>query len=81
MQTNPQRNRTALTGPPSDDPPQIRRPATWQSDGTQSQKYLPCSADNTELVRELQAASLRRRFAIGYYFATTVAPLIWGLPR
>ena len=40
------------------------------------------SNDNTETVREFQAASLRRRFALGYYFATTVAQLAWGaLPR
>jgi hypothetical protein len=46
-----------------------------------SQKSLPCIADSTETIPELQARSLRRRFALGYYFAATVAPLIWGLPR
>ena len=31
---------------------------------------------------ELQVRSLRRRFALGYYFAATVAQLAWGaLPR
>jgi hypothetical protein len=41
----------------------------------------PCIENPTETIRELQARSLRQRFAIGYYFAATVAPLIWGLPR
>ena len=36
----------------------------------------------SETISEFQARSLRRRFAIGYYFAATVAQLAWGaLPR
>ena len=35
----------------------------------------------TEAVADFQARSLRRRFAIGYYLAASVAPLISGLPR
>jgi hypothetical protein len=38
--------------------------------------------ENTETVRELQAASLRRRFAVGYCMSASLAPLIWGVcPR
>jgi hypothetical protein len=55
------------------------RPA---ANGTACRKSKLIQPDNnTETVSELQAASLRRRFALGYYFAATVAPLIWGLPR
>jgi hypothetical protein len=47
-----------------------------------SQKSLPYSADTTETVPELQARSLRRRFALAHYLAVTVAQLAWGgLPR
>ena len=48
-----------------------------------SQKKFPCSStDSTETIRELQAASLRRRFALAHYLAVTVAHLAWGgLPR
>jgi hypothetical protein len=42
----------------------------------------PCIENPTETIPELQARSLRRRFALGYYFAATVAQLAWGaLPR
>ena len=45
-------------------------------------KNNPCVENPTEAVREFQAASLRRRFALGYYFATAVAQIAWGaLPR
>ena len=36
----------------------------------------------SETISEFQVRSLRRRFALGYYFAATVAQLAWGaLPR
>jgi hypothetical protein len=41
----------------------------------------PCTVESTEAITDIQARSLRRRFAIGYYFAAAVAPIIWGLPR
>ena len=60
--------------------PDMRKAAL--ADGPESHsKNNPCVENPTEAVREFQAASLRRRFALGYYFAATVAPLIWGLPR
>jgi hypothetical protein len=43
--------------------------------------HIPCVENPTEAVADFQARSLRRRFAIGYYLAASVAPLIWGLPR
>jgi hypothetical protein len=47
-----------------------------------SQNQFPYTENPTEAVREIQAASLRRRFALGYYLAATVAQLAWGaLPR
>ena len=65
-------------GPPGE----VRRAATRQSGSPKSQsKSHPCTADIAETIPELQARSLRRRFALGYYLAATVAPLIWGLPR
>ena len=42
----------------------------------------PLNKTNTETLDQLQARSLRRRFALGYYFAASVASLAWGaLPR
>ena len=47
-----------------------------------SQKSLPSTVDSTETVPELQAQTLRRRFAVAHYLAVTVAQLAWGgLPR
>ena len=37
--------------------------------------------ENTQTASGLQAQSLRRRFALSYFIATAIAPLIWGLPR
>jgi hypothetical protein len=59
--------------------PKMQR-AALQGDPV-SHSNNPCIENPTEAVTDFQAASLRRRFAIGYYFAATVAPLIWGLPR
>jgi hypothetical protein len=42
---------------------------------------LPCIVENSEAVREFQAASLRRRFALGYYFATVIATLAYRVAR
>jgi len=60
--------------------PEMRSPVTGQGDRANSQdrKSTP---ESTEGRIDLQARSLRRRFALSYYFAATVAPLIWGLPR
>jgi hypothetical protein len=46
-----------------------------------AQKSLPCTAESTEAVPELQARSLRHRFALGYYLAATVAHLAFALSR
>ena len=65
-------------GPPAD----MRRAATRQSGSPVSHSNNPCIENPTEAVINFQAASLRRRFALGYYFATAVAQLAWGaLPR
>jgi hypothetical protein len=61
--------------------PNVRSPATLQSDGAHSQPTLKSTTDPTETVSQFQAASLRRRFAIGYCVAAALAPLVWGLPR
>ena len=61
--------------------PGIRRAGTRQSADPLSQIHLPCAADINETARDLQARSLRRRFAIGYYLAATVAQLAWGCCR
>ena len=63
-------------------PPDHKSEGAVLADSPVSQKSLPSTADSTETVPELQARSLRRRFAIGYYFAATVAQLAWGaMPR
>ena len=56
-------------------------------DGAPSQKSSeqlagPLNKTNTETLSQLQARSLCQRYALGYYFAATVAQLAWGaLPR
>jgi hypothetical protein len=66
-----------MRGPP--DPNSERAPLPGRPD-IASQKFH--TEESTETVPELQARSLRRRFALGYYFAATVAQLAWGaLPR
>ena len=63
-------------------PPDLKCERAALAGSPVSQKSLPSTADSTETVPELQARSLRRRFALGYYCAATVAQLAWGaLPR
>lgn len=59
------------------------KPATVSSEPALIVEQLggPLDKTNTEILGQLQARSLRQRFALGYYFAATVAPLIWGPPR
>lgn len=62
--------------------PEMRNPATLPSDEAISQLTLRSNVEPTETVSQFQAASLRRRFALGYYFAATVAYLAFaGCPR
>lgn len=65
-----------MRGPPD---PQMQRATLQGSPLIASQKFN--SEESNETVREVQAASLRRRFAIGYCVAAALAPLVWGLPR
>jgi hypothetical protein len=65
-----------MRGPPD---PEMRRAALQGSPLIASQKFN--SEESNKTVREVQAASFRRRFAIGYRVAAALAPLIWGLPR
>jgi hypothetical protein len=37
--------------------------------------------ETTPIASELQAHTLRKRYAIAYTFACSLAPLVWGLPR
>jgi hypothetical protein len=46
-----------------------------------SQNQFPYTEDSSEMVREHQARSLRRRFALGYYLAATVAHLAFAVSR
>jgi hypothetical protein len=63
--------------------PDTAKPATVSSAPALIVEQLggPLNKKNTDSLTELQARSLRQRFALGYYFAATMAPLIWGLPR
>ena len=60
-------------------PPDMRRAAL--ADGPVSQNQFPCNIDTIpEAVREYQA--LRRRLALGYYYATVFTQLAFaGCPR
>ena len=62
-------------------PPDLKSERAALAGSPNRKIHLPCTADTTETIPELQARSLRQRFPLGYYFAATVAPLIWGLPR
>jgi hypothetical protein len=65
-----------MRGPPD---PKCERATPPGSPLIASQKFN--SQESSATVREVQAASLRRRFAIGYCVAAALAPLVWGLPR
>jgi hypothetical protein len=67
--------RCAAMHPPD---PETRKAAL---PGGQSQKSLPYSVDTTETAPELQARSLRRRFAFAHYLAVTVAQLAFAVSR
>jgi hypothetical protein len=56
------------------------KPATVSSEPALIVEQLggPLGKKNTDSLTEHQARSLRHRFALGYHFAASVAPLIWG---
>jgi len=59
--------------------PQMRKAAL---PGGPDRDFIPTEpAENTETASSVQARSLRKRYALGYYLALIIAPLIWGLPR
>ena len=62
-------------------PPDLKCERAALAGSPVSQSQLPCTANSAEAISEFQAASLRRRFALGYCVATALAPLVWGLPR
>ena len=68
-----------MRGPPA---PEVRRAASAKAAPV---PHFPAanlsSTNDSERRLGAQACKLRRRFALGYYFATALAPLIWGLPR
>jgi hypothetical protein len=66
-----------MRGPP--DPEMRNRPAENGTANRRADNWKP--DESNETVRALQAASLRRRFALGYCIAAALAPLVWGLPR
>ena len=65
-----------MRGPP--DPKSERAPLPGRPK-IASQKFN--TDEFTETVPELQARSLRHRFALGYYFAATVAHLAFAVSR
>lgn len=60
--------------------PEMRSPAALPSDRAKSQ-YLNQPQQNTQADLDKQEQILRRRFAVGFALATSLAPLVWGLPR
>lgn len=68
-----------MRGPPN---PEMRSPITGQGDRDKSQEDGNSTRDSKPEAFELQARTLCRRFALGYYFATAVAQLAFaGGPR
>jgi hypothetical protein len=62
-------------------PPDLEMRRAALADGPKSQSHFPYTDDSSETVRELQARSLRHRFALGYYLAATVAQLAFAVSR
>jgi hypothetical protein len=63
--------------------PDTAKPATVSSEPALNIEQLGgrLNKTNTETLDQLQARSLRHRFALGYCVAAALAPLVWGLPR
>jgi hypothetical protein len=59
------------------------KPATVSSEPALNIEQLGgrLNKTNTETLDQLQARSLRHRFALGYYFAATVAHLAFAVSR
>jgi hypothetical protein len=57
--------------------PEMAKPATVVSEPALNGEQL---GGELNLINARKTV-LRKHFAVGYYFATAVAPLIWGLPR
>jgi hypothetical protein len=51
------------------------------ADGPVSQEERLNTAEANAAVTERQARQLPNRYAVGYCFACSLAPLVWGLPR
>jgi hypothetical protein len=62
-------------------PPDLKCERAARQGSPISHSDNPCIENPTETVSQFQAASLRRRFALGYCVAAALAPLVWGLPR
>ena len=56
-------------------PPDLKSERAALAGSPNRKIHLPCTENSTETIPELQARSLRRRFALGYYLAATVAHL------
>jgi|SoiMethySBSTD1v2_1073268.scaffolds.fasta_scaffold321855_2 hypothetical protein len=64
------------------EPPDLKCERAALADGPESHSDKSCTEIPSESIREYQAASLRKRFALAHYFAAVVASLAWGaLPR
>ena len=62
-------------------PPDLKSERAALAGSPNRKNHLPCTDESTEAVTELQARSLRPRFALGYYFAATVAQLAFAVSR
>jgi hypothetical protein len=62
-------------------PPDLKCERAALAGSPESHSNNPCIANPTEAVTELQARSLRHRFALGYYVATVVAQLAFAVSR
>lgn len=61
--------------------PDMRRPATLQSDGTKSQNQFPYTAESTDSARNFQALKLRRLYSFCHATACTIASLAFAVSR
>jgi hypothetical protein len=64
-----------MSAPPD---PEMRRPATRQSDGAKSQEQLGSTRESDSTPIEFQARKLRQLFFFGYDTARTIAFLVFA---
>jgi hypothetical protein len=62
-------------------PPDLKSERAALAGSPDRKIHLPCTEDSTEAVSDLQAEKMRRLYFFCRATASTIAPLIWEMPR